>query len=173
MFDHSSPAREASRALLGLRQRNRRVVDYAIEFRTLVVDSGWNSPAIKDAFVKERQVINTPNDPPKDFEDLVDLAVCIDILLQERESERRRTGRRSSEPPGAPGGFREFCRSFNALNPAEDRAPPSSREELMLGCTKLVPKERQRSLKEGTCFYCGLTGHCVGTCSSKDKAHQE
>ncbi|KAI3361559.1 hypothetical protein L3Q82_013701 [Scortum barcoo] len=30
MFDHTSPAREASRALFSLRQRNRRVVDYAI-----------------------------------------------------------------------------------------------------------------------------------------------
>ncbi|KAI3354792.1 hypothetical protein L3Q82_004607 [Scortum barcoo] len=35
LFDHSSPAREASQALLGLRQRSRRVIDYAIEFCTL------------------------------------------------------------------------------------------------------------------------------------------
>ncbi|KAI3357242.1 hypothetical protein L3Q82_015694, partial [Scortum barcoo] len=43
--------REASRALLSLKQRNRRVVDYAIEFRTLAADSGWNEAAINDAFV--------------------------------------------------------------------------------------------------------------------------
>ncbi|KAI3353960.1 hypothetical protein L3Q82_018455, partial [Scortum barcoo] len=37
MFDHSSPAWEASRALLGLRQGSRQVIDYAIQFRTLAV----------------------------------------------------------------------------------------------------------------------------------------
>ncbi|KAI3356758.1 hypothetical protein L3Q82_003435 [Scortum barcoo] len=67
----------ASRALLGLRQRSRRVIDYAIEFRTLAADSGWNSPAIKDAFINR---LNddvkdqlAPQEIPAEFEDLVDL----------------------------------------------------------------------------------------------------
>lgn len=42
IFDQSTPGREAARALMGLHQGKRRVTDYVIEFRTLVVDSGWN-----------------------------------------------------------------------------------------------------------------------------------
>ncbi|KAI3373753.1 hypothetical protein L3Q82_022335 [Scortum barcoo] len=40
MFDHSSPAHDASQALFGLKQMEKRVIDYAIEFRTLEADSG-------------------------------------------------------------------------------------------------------------------------------------
>lgn len=38
IFDHSSPAGEASRALMQLKQRHRQVVDYAIEFRTVAAN---------------------------------------------------------------------------------------------------------------------------------------
>ncbi|KAI3376089.1 hypothetical protein L3Q82_016615 [Scortum barcoo] len=78
MFDHSSPAREASRALRGLRQGSRRVIDYAMQFRTLVAYSGWNVRAIKDAFINglnegiKDQL--APHDSPVEFEDLVDVS---------------------------------------------------------------------------------------------------
>ncbi|KAI3356674.1 hypothetical protein L3Q82_003362 [Scortum barcoo] len=92
MFDHTSPSRDASRALLSLKQRGRGVIDYAIEFRTLVADSGWNEVSIIDAFVNglEEEVKDhlAPHDLPTDFEDLVDLvdlATRIDTRLQERE----------------------------------------------------------------------------------------
>ncbi|KAI3373193.1 hypothetical protein L3Q82_006509 [Scortum barcoo] len=51
MFDHFSLACKASRALLGLKQMGKTVIDYAIEFRTLAADSGWNGSAINNAFV--------------------------------------------------------------------------------------------------------------------------
>ncbi|KAI3368532.1 hypothetical protein L3Q82_025537 [Scortum barcoo] len=70
--------REASQALLSLRQRNRRVVDYAIEFRTLVADSGWDNVAIRDAFVnrltEEIKDHLAPMELPGNFESLVDMA---------------------------------------------------------------------------------------------------
>ncbi|KAI3360673.1 hypothetical protein L3Q82_002536 [Scortum barcoo] len=106
MFDHSSLAREASRALLGLRQDSRRVIDYAIQFRTLAADSGWNVLAIKDTFVSglnegiKDQL--APHELLVEFEDLVDLVVRIDNRLQEREAEHRWAGRRTSEPQRAP-----------------------------------------------------------------------
>ncbi|KAI3365361.1 hypothetical protein L3Q82_010447 [Scortum barcoo] len=162
MFDHSSPAWEASRALLRLKQGSRRVVDYAMEFCTLAADSSWNCPAIKDAFVcRLNDIIKdqlAPHEPPEDFKDLVDLAVCIDIRLQERESEHCRVGQRSSEPPGASGGF-SIHRSSSVLRSDPDRALPAHQEEPMqLGRTRLTP---ERCLKEGACFYCKLTGHRV------------
>ena len=42
-FNHTAPSREAARALMGLRQGNRCVSDYANGFRTLAADSGWNA----------------------------------------------------------------------------------------------------------------------------------
>ncbi|XP_010767110.1 uncharacterized protein [Notothenia coriiceps] len=50
-FDQTTPGREAARALIKLRQHQRSVADYAIEFRTMAADSGWNSAALFDAFV--------------------------------------------------------------------------------------------------------------------------
>ncbi len=51
--DHSSPRREAARPLMALRQGKRQVSDYAIEFRTLAADSGWNSSLQFGVFLLE------------------------------------------------------------------------------------------------------------------------
>ncbi|KAI3377430.1 hypothetical protein L3Q82_008411 [Scortum barcoo] len=108
---------------LRLKQGNKRVVDYAIQFHTLAADSGWDAPAIKDSFINglNENVKDqlAPHEPPEEFEDLVDMAVRIDIRLQERESEQRRSGRRSSEPPGRP----EASGSFTdpAMHSLQDR----------------------------------------------------
>ncbi|KAI3374601.1 hypothetical protein L3Q82_021170, partial [Scortum barcoo] len=51
VFDQTSPAREASSALLKIQQGCLRVVDYALEFRTLAADSGWNETSIIGAFM--------------------------------------------------------------------------------------------------------------------------
>ncbi|KAI3369802.1 hypothetical protein L3Q82_024630, partial [Scortum barcoo] len=51
----------------------RRVIDYAIEFCTLAVDSGWNSPAMKDAFINglndDIKDQLAPHETPAEFED--------------------------------------------------------------------------------------------------------
>ncbi|KAI3354953.1 hypothetical protein L3Q82_004746 [Scortum barcoo] len=92
-----------------------------------------------------------PHETPEQFEDLVDLAVRIDIWLQKRESERRRPGRRSSEPQGAPVVVREFPRSSHTYTPAPEEASSAGREEPMqLGHTKLTPQEQQRRQQKGT-----------------------
>ncbi|KAI3358927.1 hypothetical protein L3Q82_015318, partial [Scortum barcoo] len=88
-----------------------------------------------------------------------DLATCIDVRLQERESERCRSGRRSFTPPGALSGFREFCRSSNFSWAEMDRSPPTHPEEPMqlLDRTRLTPEKRQCRRKEGACFYCAVS----------------
>jgi len=42
IFDRTTPGREAARALTQISQQNQGVSDYAIDFRTLATDSGWN-----------------------------------------------------------------------------------------------------------------------------------
>lgn len=46
-----SPGREAARSPMCLHQGRRSVLDYLIEFHTLATESGWNNPALVDAFV--------------------------------------------------------------------------------------------------------------------------
>ncbi|KAI3377213.1 hypothetical protein L3Q82_009125 [Scortum barcoo] len=102
----TSPAREASSALLKIRQGRRRVVDYALEFRTLAADSGWNETSIISALswtvsLEEVKDFLAPLDTPRDFESLVEIASRIDSRLRERERERRPAG---SQVFGVPGG---------------------------------------------------------------------
>ncbi|KAI3355532.1 hypothetical protein L3Q82_018363, partial [Scortum barcoo] len=84
-------AREASSALLKIQQGRRRVVDYALEFRTLAADSGWNETSIIGAFMdglaEEVKDFLAPSDIPRDFESLVEIASRIDNHLRERERE--------------------------------------------------------------------------------------
>lgn len=102
IFQHVAPGREAARALVGLRQGKRRVSDYAIEFRKLAAESGWNSSALFAAFLhglsapmKDHLV---PLDLPTDLDALVALAIKINKQLQERVRERLEWSRFSCRP---------------------------------------------------------------------------
>ncbi|KAI3377243.1 hypothetical protein L3Q82_008481, partial [Scortum barcoo] len=166
----------ASRALFELRQKSRRVMDYAIEFRTLATDSGWNSPAIKGAFVNglndDIKDQLAPHEIPEEFEDLVKMAVRIDLRLQERETERRRAARRTSEHQGVPSPRRGFRRSSVFSSSTAERAPSSDQAEPMqLGRARLDPEERRRRARVGACFYCGQAGHRAQSCPVKEGAH--
>ena len=86
IFDYSSPATEASRRLLQIRQHNRQVVDYAIEFRTAAADSRWNIPALRDAFmtglsdpIKDQLA---PLEVQRDLESLIAASIRIDNRLR-------------------------------------------------------------------------------------------
>ena len=72
-----------------MRQGRQSVLDYAIEFRTLATDSGWNQPALVDAFLNglsERvKDFLTPLDLPSELDALVSLAAKIDKRLLERD----------------------------------------------------------------------------------------
>ncbi len=50
MFDQAASGREAARELSELRQGNRSVMDYSIEFRTLAAECKWNYEAQWDMF---------------------------------------------------------------------------------------------------------------------------
>lgn len=50
VFEHAPEEGEVSKHLLTLSQGNRRAAEYALEFCTLAVGSGWNELALKAAF---------------------------------------------------------------------------------------------------------------------------
>lgn len=178
IFDHSSPATEASRRLFQIRQLNRQVVDYAIEFRTAAADSGWNVPALRDAFmtglsepIKDQLA---PLETPRDLESLIAVAIRIDNRLRERERERRRNRDVIPSFQNSPRRVAPPAEDFQLMLPDHQRTtlPNDSGEPMQLGRTRLSLEERQRRLREGCCFYCGQPGHQLASCPGKDRAHQ-
>ena len=175
IFQHTTPGREAARALVRLRQGRGRVVDYAIEFRTLAAESSWNPPALFDAFLEglseslKDQL--APLDLPSDLDSLIELAIKIDKRLQDRESERSRF-RLQRLPPL----HKERSPAVAATpvsHPFVSSATPMAPEEPMqVGRTSLTAEERQRRMRGGLCLYCGEQGHRVASCPLKARAHQ-
>lgn len=178
IFDHTSPASEASRMLLQIRQRHRQVVDYAIEFRTVAADSGWNTPALIDAFlnglsepIKDHLA---PLELPQDLEAIIAMSIRVDNRLRERERERRRAMVHPPSHRGLPPGITPPRSSSLPAATGLVRTAPSqaSEEPMQIGGTKISSEERRRRLQEGCCFYCGQLGHQLATCPGKDRAHR-
>lgn len=149
IFDQNTPGREAARALMGLHQGKRRVADYAIEFRTLAVDSGWNSFSLCDAFLHgladQLKDQLTPLKLPEDLDSLISLSVKIDNRLFERESERSKSSASSSVVRGQSVAASSWRSPPRYLQSARSSAPPAAQEESMqLGRTRLDPEERRR-----------------------------
>ena len=86
VFDARSPE-EATRKLIQLYQDARTVADYALDFRTLPTESGWNSEAMFDMFLhrvseKVKDELAT-RELPIDFDSLITLTIHIDGRLRE------------------------------------------------------------------------------------------
>ena len=178
IFDHTSPAREASRALMQIKQRRRQVVDYAIEFRTVAADSGWNTPALIDAFmnglsepIKDHLA---PSELPQDLEAIIAMSIRVDNRLRERERERRRTTAFPLSHQGYAPGVQTSTPSsgYRSAGSGGTAVPPEPEEPMQLGRTKISSEERRRRLQDGCCFYCGQLGHQLATCPVNDRAHQ-
>ncbi|XP_077357364.1 uncharacterized protein LOC144004213 [Festucalex cinctus] len=170
VFDPENHDREKARALSRLQQGKESVSDYAIRFRTLATDSGWNAIALHDHFLKGLspaiQELLVPVDLPADLDALISLAIRTD----HRRQELAKIGgpRRREEPT-------PWTRTPEAGRPrfiAPSRPEPgevdlASDEPMQLGRARLSPEERQRRRREGRCYYCGGLGHLVESCSTK------
>lgn len=87
-----SPGREAARSPTCLRQGRRSVIDYAIEFRTLAADSGWNNATLVDAYISglsqriRKQLISL--DLPDELDSVIPITSKTDRRLQDYEKGR-------------------------------------------------------------------------------------
>lgn len=74
MFDHPASGREVAKHLLVLQQGNPSAAGYAIQFRTIAAESGWNKEALMTCFLhglsETLQDELAPRDPPRDLESL-------------------------------------------------------------------------------------------------------
>lgn len=168
VFDLGSPTAEASQALLTIRQGNRTVADFSIDFRTLASQSSFNPEALVQAFlhsladyIKDELV---SHDPPSTLDAAIDLAVRIDRRIQTR---RREKGRLSQPAIRT----RVDTSSVQPL-PVKSQSQLNQPEPMEIGRASLTPEERRRRLSSNLCLYCGGENHRVATCPAKAAAHQ-
>ena len=167
VFDHPVRGSEASQRLLLLRQGSRSVASFAVEFQTLVVESGWNEEALQGVFLNalggDIKDELTSWEESLDLEHLIVLAIRVDNRLRERRRERalRSSSTPSSMPPAA--SRPPLSVSFP---PRHERTPPSGSEPMQIGRTHLSPEERERRILSRACLYCGQTGHFLSGCPS-------
>uniref|UniRef100_A0A3B5PP23 Retrotransposon gag domain-containing protein n=1 Tax=Xiphophorus maculatus TaxID=8083 RepID=A0A3B5PP23_XIPMA len=152
----------ASKRIWGLRQGNKSVADFAVEFRTLGTEAGWNEPALKGAF---QQALNDRlkdelacRDEPDSLDELINLAIRIDNRL--------RTRSRSSNSQSSQFSFGRGSSSSDSSSPPIQNQP----EPMQLGRARLTPEERQRRLASGCCLYCGSPQHFISACPIRPNA---
>lgn len=169
LFDHPVRGRDASKRLHALRQGTRGVADYAIEFRTLAVESGWNDEALESVFYNglssqiKDELVSYPE--PETLEDLVQLAIRVDNRCRERQRERRRSEsplpRRVATSYSVGGGPPRY----NARSPAgTNNEERPEHEPMQLGRYHLDEEERRRRFDNNSCLFCGLQGHYRSSC---------
>lgn len=168
VFDIGSSPAEASRSLMSIRQGQRTVADYSIDFRTLASRSNWNSEALVDAYLhsladylKDELVSHAP---PANLDDAIALTARIDRRIQARRREKGRQSRPVTRSSGGVG-------STSAFQPPSviQQDPPEAME---VGRASLTAAERRRRLSENLCLYCGGEGHRVSSCPLKGRAHR-
>ncbi len=163
VFDHAASGREAARLLAELRQGDRTVTDYSIEFRTLAAECGWNSEAQWDMFLYglsesiKDEIYSL--DLPTGVDKLIDLAIQVDSRLR-RRGQRIRRGLLATPPV--------HCSSI----PGETVFSLPDSEPMQMGRSRLSQQEKQRRRERGLCLYCGAAGHIALQCPVKASTRQ-
>ncbi|KAL0152968.1 hypothetical protein M9458_051721 [Cirrhinus mrigala] len=155
-FDHQKDRFEnISTQIIHAKQGNRTAADYAIEFRTLAAQSGWNDVALKAIFYNSLNVdLQTElacRRENSSFSELVNLTIKIDNLMRQTPRQRITKGNHRNSP---------IC------GPAVEQ---SSVEPMQLNASRLTEEERTRRRQNHLCFYCGEPGHRSVGCPLKFK----
>lgn len=160
MFNHPVCGRDASNRLTNIRQGSRSVADYAIEFRTLAAESGWNDPALQGAFYRGLQETLKDELATRDDSSSLDHLISTSIKLDNRLRERRRER-----------GSRSYIPSLRT-SPPPDILPAiassdTGPEPMQLGRARLTPQEHEHRRASKLCLYCGKSGHFIAACPAR------
>ena len=161
---------EAIGGLIGLKQGEKTVSDYSIDFRTRASRSKWNNSALCDAFlngladyIKDKLV---SYDMPTTLDGVIELATRIDLRIQTRRREKHRGGAHRPLPSSFRGGAVAANSASSSVLQTGDPEP------MQLGRTSLTPEEKEHRRKANLCLYCGTAGHFISRCPAKARAHQ-
>ncbi|KAI2646312.1 Transposon Tf2-6 polyprotein [Labeo rohita] len=147
-FQPSPESSEAGEKIMALRQGRRTAADYALDFRTLAAQSGWNDGPLKLHYRKglnpDLQVELACRDEDLSLKQYIDLSIRVDNVMRARKP----------------------ARTFTPLPLTQPSALPAP-EPMQLGTTKLTVEERERRLRNNLCLYCGQPGHLRATCPTR------
>ncbi len=149
VFEYPEGGKDISTQLLHMSQGNRTAADFAIEFRTLAAQSGWNDVSLKAVFKQslnlELQAELACKGEDLTFSAFITMAIKIDNLL------RNTPKRKSTRQP-----------FFNSRT-----APSDHQEPMQINYAHLSDEERTRRRQQNLCYYCGETGHRNVECPHK------
>ncbi|KAB5579656.1 hypothetical protein PHYPO_G00197480 [Pangasianodon hypophthalmus] len=152
LFEYPAGGRDVAVQLLELRQGTKPAADYAVKFRTLAAQSGWNDPALlavfREGLCPALQAEMACRSTDVTLSEYITTAIHLDNLLRQQ--------RRTSHPRYEPRVREDYSR------PREEGPEP-----MQLGGTRVSLEERQRRARRNLCFYCGGTGHWVNNCPEK------
>ncbi len=163
VFDRTVVGREAARRLADLRQGERSVSDFSIEFRTLAAECKWNEEAQWDMFLHgladriQREIF--ARELPTSFDGLIDLSLRVDSQLQQRDQ-------RARHQPWSP------IPDYSPVESGRTVSHLSDSEPMQVGRARLSRVERERRRARGLCLYCGASGHFLDECPVKAQARQ-
>ncbi len=163
VFDRAVVGREAARRLADLRQGERSVSDFSIEFRTLAAECKWNEEAQWDMFLHgladriQREIFT--RELPTSLDGLIDLSLRVDSQLQQRDQ-------RARHQPWSP------IPDYSPVEPGRTVSHLSDSEPMQVGRARLSRGERERRRARGLCLYCGAAGHFLDECPVKAQARQ-
>ena len=182
MLDHPTEGSDAAGRLHTIRQGNRSVADYTLEFHTLAADSGWDDVALRSAYrrgLSEELKDLLVRDRPTSLNELATLAHRLDDRLRERRREKAQLREGPSRKSPIRHGENQYFKNLVTTNPVsfpsgtEVSKPTEGEEPMQLGRARLTPDICERRFQERRCFYCGGRGHVLRTCPThpKDPAH--
>ncbi|KAK3531891.1 hypothetical protein QTP70_034396 [Hemibagrus guttatus] len=152
VFEYPAGGKDTSLQLMELRQGSDSAVDYAIKFRTLAAQSGWNDTALWAVFCKglspALQTELTCREDATSLSQYVATAICLDNLLHQH--------RAGARPPISARPHLDYPR------PREEAPKP-----MQLGRSWLTEREQRRCTQMRLCYYCGGSGHLIHRCLEK------
>ncbi|KAI2647858.1 Transposon Tf2-9 polyprotein [Labeo rohita] len=155
VFEYPAGGRDVSTQLIHAKQGNRTAAEYAIEFRTLAAQSGWNDVSLKAIFYNSLHIdLQTElacRRENSSFSELINLAIKIDNLMRQSPKQRSSKSNRHMS---------------STCDPATEQTPS---ETMQLNASRLTEEERIRCRLNHLCFFCGGPGHRSNGCSLKSK----
>uniref|UniRef100_A0A8C5PK53 Retrotransposon gag domain-containing protein n=1 Tax=Leptobrachium leishanense TaxID=445787 RepID=A0A8C5PK53_9ANUR len=166
-FDPSRRATNAGRSLFHIKQGNKRVADYAIEFKTLTSEVLWPNDVLTLAFTEglnEAFMFElAPLKLPESLDHLIDFCIAMDDQIRERRHPRDRPRRVLPPLPSLP---RHTSTSGGSENVKTDLPVV---EPMQIGKTGISEAERAHRREKGLCFYCAGADHFRLRCPQRPR----